>query len=88
MRYIPRHALPIDEEWDGSDPLTAIEENLDRKLFRQDARRSSRIATNRENRKHLRDSKPEMRRLHMALKPIVGHKSSGCGASRCLGCPQ
>lgn len=74
MSYLPRHAAPItlDEEWDGTDPLTALEDRIEAQYADQDARRITRAATGRQNRKDLRDSIPQTRRNYQARKPLFG----------------
>ncbi len=76
MNYLPRHAAPSDhDEWDGTDPLTSLEDSIDRKYAKQDSRTTTLAATNRENRKWLRDVPRQVRRTHMALRGYPEHMS-------------
>lgn len=72
MGYLPQHAAPTTDEWDGTDPLTALEEQLDRQYSRQDAKRTTQASTGRINRKDLRDTLPRQRRIMRASRPHPG----------------
>lgn len=69
MSYLPRHAAPtLEEEWDGEDPMTSLEDRIEAQYAAQDAKRATRAATGRQNRKDLRDSIPRARRFVQANK--------------------
>ncbi len=86
MRYSPRHAVldPMDE-WDGNDPISTLEDQVDRIFTRRDTRHRVQACTSKLNRRELRNNAPMRRRL-ISRKPQFGQLidvTKPCNAECC-----